>query len=364
MSEIDIKTCTVTVYRGNYGAFLQAWALQQFLGEQNFLLRIEKRLDLNLYVGAKGKKRLPFFWRFIAFLRYLFRKKKPFDELNMLKCSRRYYSQKDITENPPVADAYIAGSDQIWNNELMFVNYKLPWKIHFLEFGIPNAKRIAYAASMGAKEWPVAFTQKVLPYLKKFHAISVREESSVPFLNSIGLKNVVVTCDPTILHTADFYRSNFHYAEDKCSDCIFIYSLGIKFSLSMQLFLGGKNMVLFDPNKSYEFISIAQWLYNIEMAEGVVTNSFHGTVFSILFHKPFLTLPIFFTEHPRNERLTSLLKKVKLEYRLLNGDETEEEIKEILYRPVDWEQVDRILEEWRTYSANWLKDALASKNVQ
>jgi len=364
MSEIDIKTCTVTVFSKNYGAFLQAWALQQFLGEQNFLLRIEKRFDLHLYVGTRGKKLLPFFWRLIAFWRYLFRNKKLFDELNTLKCSRIHYSQKYVIENPPVAEVYIAGSDQIWNSE-WFINYKRPWKIYFLGFGTSNAKRIAYAVSMGAKEWPAAFAQKVLPYLKKFHAISVREESSVPFLNSIGLKNVAATCDPTILHTADFYRSHFHYAENKCSGCIFIYSLNIiKFSLPMQRFLVGKKAISFIPNKSRKYLSIAQWLHNIEKAESVITDSFHGTVFSILFHKPFFSLLTFSIKYPRNERIISLLKKVNLEYRLLNGNETKEEIEEILYRPVDWLQVDKILEEWRAYSANWLRDALESENVQ
>jgi len=258
-------------------------------------------------VGAKGKKLLPFFWRLIAFWRYLYRKKKLFDELDILKCSRRYYSQKDVIENPPIADVYIAGSDQIWNYEHI---------------------------------------------------------SSVAFLNSIGLKNVAATCDPAILYTADFYRSHFHCAENKCPGSIFIYSFNIKFSLPMQQFLMGKKVILFIPGKNRKYLSIAQWLNNIEMAESVITNSFHGTVFAILFHKPFFALPIFFTGHPRNERVISLLKKTNLEYRLLNGNETKEEIEEILYRPVDWEQVDKILEEWRTYSANWLRDALASENVQ
>jgi len=353
MPEIDVKTCTVTVCRGSYGAFLQAWALQQFLGEQNFLLHIKKKIDLNPYVGIRGKKLLPFFWRFIAFWRYLFRKRiSSFYELNMLKLSHRYYSQNEIIENPPVADAYVVGSDQVWSNELMFKHLKYSWKIHFLGFGTPDVKRIAYAASMGTKEWPATFTQKVLPYLKKFHAISVREESSVPFLNSIGLKNVAVTCDPVILHTADFYRRYFHYAENKSSDCIFIYIISIKISLNMQRFLIGKNIV-FCENRV--FPTITQWLHSIDSAQAVITNSFHGTVFSLLFHKQFVSL---LSHEDRDERLLNLLKKINLEYRLLNGNETKEEIEEILCRSVDWEHVDKILEELRTYSANWLRNAL------
>jgi len=355
---LNYKTCTVTFYdERNYGAFLQAYALQQFLGKSNYILNLAA--PLNSLVTEKTQRKLPFFWRFIAlwryFWRYYLRRKGYFDEFNMLNLTSLYNSVKDVVKNPPQADAYITGSDQVWNQAILIFHKD----IHFLKFGSSNAKRIAYAASMGGKEWPATFTKQILPYLKKIDAISVREISSVSFLKSIGLEKVTVTCDPTILHTADFYRFHFSKVEDKYSGCIFVYRLGEGFPISIRQFLDEKNIVEATISRNKMF-SITQWLHNIDTSNAVITDSFHGTIFSILFHKPFISL---LSKH-RNERKIDLLGRVKLEYRLLTGNETKEEIEEILYRPVDWKHVDEILEEWRTYSANWLREALNNNDLK
>jgi hypothetical protein len=345
-------TCTVTFYDGPYGMFMQAWALQKFLGESNFILNFSPRI-LHRLVGERGKQKLPFFWRILALWRYLRLLYSKKSHLNMLKFSKKYSSWQEIVENPPNVDVYIVGSDQVWNCTIDAFR-----GINFLAFVSSNAKRISYAASMGAKEWPPAFTQQVLPYLKKFHAISVREESSVPFLESIGLEKVAVTCDPAILWTADVYRSNFSQAKNKSVGCIFVYRINGDFTLGIKEFLKEKKYYLQDSIKHKKEGSTAQWLCNIDSADTVITDSFHGIVFSILFHKQFAFFPISLKIRDRTERLISLLRKVKLEYRLLSENATKEEIDDILYRPIDWEQVDKILEEWRTYSANWLRQAL------
>jgi len=356
-----MKTCTVTFYySGNFGAFLQTWALQRFLGESNTLLYFNPSdVNYRFYIKKNSRwRKIPFFWRFLALYRYIFQRRKIPDNVCMLRHTRKYYSLKELIKNPPEADVYIAGSDQIWNSKKMFYD-ETNFEPYFLGFGSPNTKRIAYAASMGGKEWPVTYTQKVLPYLRKFHAISVREESSVPFLNSIGLENVAVTCDPTILWTADVYRAYFHLEENKHSENIFIYRFR-KYPVSVQQFLNGKKTIEFVFSECKQ-VPVSQWLYNISNAEFVITDSFHGTVFSILFHKPFIIFPIARKNAIiGNERFHSLLKKINLQYRLLsiNETETKEEVEKILYSPIDWEQVDRILEEWRIYSANWLRSAL------
>jgi len=357
--ENNIKICTATFFSASapsYGAFLQAWALQQFLGESNYILNLP--LHWPSFVGENGRRKLPFFWRLIALWRYFLRyylRKGCFDEFNTLNLTSFYHTTKEIVKNPPQADVYITGSDQVWNRKIILIPDKDIYNndIYFLAFGPSNVKRIAYAASMGEKEWPATFTQQVLPHLRKFNAISVREESSVPFLNSIGLENVAVTCDPTILHTADFYRSHFSHAQNKCYGCIFVYRIKKEFPISIQKFFDTRKIVEPIINK-HKLVSVTQWLHNIDTCDAVITDSFHGTVFSILFHKPFISL----LSNNRNERKLDLLRKVNLEYRLLSGNETHEEIEEILYRPVNWEQVDAILEEWRSYSENWLKEAL------
>jgi len=350
-----MKTVTATFHWAiNYGAFLQAWALQQFLGKSNIILNFVPRPTLHNYSGARIRRLLPFFWRFIALWRRLSRKIY-FDEMNMLELSRKYGTLEEIIEEPPCTDAYITGSDQVWNT------YTLEkWKVYFLTFGSSEIKRIAYAASMGAKEWPSAFTQQVLPHLKKFHAISVRESSCIPFLNSIGLENIAVTCDPTLLFTADFYRSYFSQYKTQYHEYVFVHSVGKEnFTADVQKFFNKKNVVIGKvPIRDRTHASVAQWLHNIDAADAVVTDSFHCTVFSILFHKPFISLS-YLNSKKSDERFISLLQKVNLQYRLLDGNKTTpEEIEDIFCRPIDWEQVDSILEKWRTESGNWLRGTL------
>jgi len=346
------KTCTIaSIYSRNYGGFLQAWALQQFLGKSNFILNFVPSYYYS--VGDKARRKWPFFWRFIALWRYL-RRQKPFKEINMLRLSRKYTRLEDVKKKSPEADVYIVGSGQVWNERW----HESVREIPFLEFGASDIKRITYAPSMGTKEWSQTFTQQVLPHLKTFHAISVREESSAVFLNKIGLKDVVVTCDPSVLLTADFYRSHFQLEQTKSSKHIFVYKLREDIPLPIQSLLHEKKVAIVDLKKERTLVSIAQWLSNIDTADYVITDSFHCAVFSILFHKSFIVLPNH-KEKEQNERLITLLEKTKLYYRLLTGNENQKEIEEILCSPIDWDQIDRILEEWRTYSANWLRSALS-----
>jgi hypothetical protein len=116
----SLKTCTATFYSvKNYGAFLQAFALQQFLGESNSILNY---VPISIFspnwhslVGEKGRRKLPFFWRIIALYRFfrllyrLYYLRQPFADINMLKLSRKYFLLKDILKDPPSANVYIAG---------------------------------------------------------------------------------------------------------------------------------------------------------------------------------------------------------------------------------------------------------------
>jgi len=351
-----IKSCTITFHGAiNYGAFLQAYALQCFLGTSNVILNYnpKKKTDWHSFVSKKKRGQLPVFWRLLALWRRLQYKRCYFKEYDMLRLSQEFHSCKSVFKNLPQADFYIVGSDQIWNSELLST-YSYPWEIYFLTFENENIKRIAYSASLGGNEWTADFTTKVLPHLKKMDAISVRENSSVPFLTSIGLKNIMVTCDPTILHTADFYRSRFPYSKDGCQNHTLLFSLAMEIPVNIQEILNGKKILSHKFTKQEPLV--AKWLHCIDTADAVITDSFHCTIFSILFHKNFVVFP--HAMKNRSERLTMLLGKVNLGYRFLAGEETKEQIEEIMCRPVDWLQIDKILEDWRIESGNWLNNAL------
>ncbi len=340
----------------NYGAFLQAFSLSKKTG--SFVIDYSPGYECS--VNDKYKRLFPIVWRFLAVFRRLkslcrrpafFKKFPEFDQLPKTEnfCRCRFYRQNFNAEN-----SFIAGSDQIWNPQFMTQRESL----YFLNFTPKNSKRISYAASLGMKEWPKDFEQKVLPMLKRFDAISVREESAVSYLTSLGLKNVVCVCDPTILHKGDFYRKEFPY-ENVDEEFSFVYRIREVIPDAVQNILlpQNKEIWLSKPWR-WRLPSVSQWLQNIDNAKFVVTDSFHCAVFCILFHKPFLVIPNRSTGKGMNERFATLLGKTGLEYRSLTCEESSEEVLQKLKAPVDWKKVDAILEDWRTYSANWLEKAL------
>ena len=344
-------------YGANYGAYLEAFALCRKFN----MSVIDFFPGFEYFVQPRGKKILPFFWRFIAIIRgmkyrlnFPFRVKR-FPEFNKFAKTKHFTSCGKIHSiDFSFASAFIAGSDQIWNPG--FISQQE--QIYFLGFGPDNAKRISYAASLGMKQWPKDFEQKVLPMLRRFDAISVREESAVSYLTSLGLKNVVCVCDPTILHKGDFYRKEFPYnrIEDEFS---FVYRIREEIPDSVQSLLLPQNREIWLSKPwRWRLPSVTRWLQNIDNAKFVVTDSFHCAVFCILFHKPFLVIPNRSTGKGMNERFATLLGKTELEYRALTCEESSEEALRKLNSPIDWEKVDAILEDWRTYSANWLKKAL------
>lgn len=333
----------------NYGAFLQAYALTLVLKNCSCINFIP---DSRYLVSPRLKKKIPFAWRILAAFRWLKKSSKRFDELIKLQQSDLFKNVNSI-KNYFQVGCYIAGSDQIWNPN--FISERED--IYFLNFSPYSSKRISYAASLGMKQWPKDFEQRVLPMLQRFDAISVREESSVPYLTSLGLKNVVCVCDPTILHKGDFYKEQFPTTKVYKEEYVFVYKIREQIPKAVQEIFPNK-VITVDLQKRKTLVSVTDWLSNIDNAKFVVTDSFHCAVFCILFHKPFLVIPNQSTGKGMNERFATLLGKTSLEYRCLSCEESTEQVLERLNLPIDWDHVDAVLEEWRTYSSNWLKNAL------
>lgn len=340
---------TVTFHSSkNYGAFLQAYSLQNKTNG-----KIIRFLPHFLYyVGLNGRKSFPFFWPFVAFFRFIKKSKKKLPEYKQLSLTARIKSIPVLKKQFFHKRAsLIVGSDQIWNPCPILAD------LYFLNFGHPSAKRISYAASLGMKQWPKDFEQLVLPMLQRFDAISVREESSVPYLTSLGLKNVVCVCDPTILHKSDFYKEQFPATKVYKEEYAFVYKIREQIPKAVRETFPNK-VITVDLQKRKTLVSVTDWLSYIDNAKFVVTDSFHCAVFCILFHKPFLVIPNQSTGKGMNERFATLLGKTSLEYRCLTCEESTEQVLEKLNSPIDWGHVDAVLEEWRNFSANWLKNAL------
>jgi len=274
-------------------------------------------------------------------------------------------------------EAFLVGSDQIWRPKISRY-YK---NFFYLNFVDDNKKKIAYATSYGVKYKGNKKEKTMIKfYLKRFNSISVRDQLSVNITKNIfGIKNVKQVCDPTFLcNFSDYERLANKSKLIKTNDYILAYVLDPnkekghrleKLSLDKNitviilldedqstwntnkknLHLRGKGNILVKKNVD---LNDFMWYYNHSKA--VFTDSFHGTVFSIIFKKPFVSLR---NIERGGERFNSLLDPIDLKNRLFETPKCINDQYE-LYEKIDYEIPYQKLNEIKKTSYNWLKNAL------
>ena len=379
------KTGVLTFWYGdsNYGQILQCYALQRVLeqlGCEPYVVR---------FVGYGESRLRKLVKQLLPFLR---RKPSPTDRLRGFEAFRKrhfrmsplYTSIAQIRSCPPRYDAYIAGSDQIWKQSLR--NPQQP--AYFLDFGRPEVRRIAYAASFGMEHYPDGDKAQLKGLLQRFDAISCREYSGVEICRDLGLAATKVL-DPTLLLTRENYEAlqstppkgqspvgSRAIGERKRRRArrrggFFIYSLNISSASEIRWSelreaVEGKVVVtpaagynesaeLFGSEVEYLYATPAQWIAQIASASLVVTTSFHGIAFSILMHTPFVYVPLKGEFQGANNRILDLLRDLRLEERILSERTT---YGSIIARPIDWASVDTLLARMRQDSLEFLKEAL------
>lgn len=259
-------------------------------------------------------------------------------------------------------DAFIVGSDQCWRP-----CYSANIANYYLDFAIKRkVKRIVYAASFGVDKWEYTATQTndVAKAAQDLDAVSVREESGKHLCAEyLGISNVEWVLDPTMLLGAESFRQ-FIKAEEKTAPFITEYLLEdspeVAAIVEKAKAMTGinqcrnnnrsKSFKRFTAISRYKNVSVEEWLSNIANAELVVTDSFHGIVFSILFNKPFVAR---LNGTRGNTRIESLLKDFGLEKCICSNAES------LAIPKIDWAQVNTHLEERREQSFRFLKKALA-----
>lgn len=369
----------------NYGQQLQCWALQHFLRERGydaFLIRLMmfpqrkvgfKRIKqrakdiISWTLYATKLAYIPFFANIFSFCidKEGVRRRFPSFRLNNLSMSRVYESPEDLINNYPVADIYICGSDQIWN----YIMPRESYKCYFLQFGNADTKRIAYAPSIGQSKIPDEYKEEISSYLKSFNSISLREKSAVKMIEELGFQADHVL-DPTLLINCKDYRKITNSMEE---ESIFIYSINYesqndipfaeikqyahKKSLPVIVTPGGgyiQSQELFDEVQ-YCYATIPQWISLIEHAKLVVTASFHGIVFCVLFHKSFIYTPLKGKYSGSNNRVLDLLEEIGLESQIYTNSK---QIQEYEISNVAWKKVDRKLDLLINCSKDFLKNSI------
>lgn len=319
----------------NYGQLLQCYALQKYLkdmGHEAFLIRYRHSFD---------KKPTPFLFRavnalnpYIVYRHYNYKKKnaqtlkerkefdRGFDDFRktyIVQSEKEYTKYEELKKNPPVADAYIVGSDQVWNYRFLDTPRSLPYHAYFLDFGSEETKRMSYAASWGVTSLPDKVKKVISPLIQKFDYVSVREEGGTELCKQCGVPSAEWVCDPTLLLSADSYRQLYSDKIRKLSaKYVFLYMLGNECDFDIQNVYdwAGKNSLevvyvtgnaIVDNNKKF-FATIPEWIYLIDNAEYVITNSYHCGVFSTIFGKRFGIVPLKGKDAGMNARFDSLFE--------------------------------------------------------
>lgn len=272
-----------------------------------------------------------------------------------------YYSYEDLKNNPPKADIYCTGSDQMWNSEW---NNGIE-KAFYLDFLPDKAPRFAFSSSFGRSEISDDEEKEVSEMLKKYKAISVRESSGIKILNKMGIKNAEHVLDPTLLLDKNMWNDivKDKDLERKKEKYILVYQLNMKnkeFDNYVKKLSKTKKMPVirvsinnyqrFKHGKLIDTPSVLDFLDYFLKAEYIITDSFHGTAFSINLNKKFICV------FPKkfSARLQSILELTGLEDRKLkiNGDinQIDEEI--------DYDRVNKILEQERNKTNKFIDKAL------
>lgn len=368
---MNIKTITChDVY--NYGASLQAYALQEYLISQGHNVEvIDYKPDYmrvhydfwyvpknsHYYKKAMSSKLIHFLLCcYFAPKRFAtYGRKKSFDSFKdkYLKCTRRYNSFEELAANAPEADAYVAGSDQIWNSKMQ--NGKDPG--YFLQFGDDSTKRIAYAASFGIPEIQQEHRPIMSKWLNSFDAISVREKTALGILETLGVEGINVVDPVFLLNKSQWslFAGEERVIKEKY---ILVYDLDLcneELNIEAQRLSSLYNYKIVAVNglvkcpyakKNIANAGPQEFVNLIKNAEFVLCNSFHATSFSIIFNRPFAT----YYKHKNISRMADLLDNVNLSASL-NAVEPKYEY--------NWEEVNNKIETMLKNSYDFLKEYLS-----
>lgn len=301
----------------NYGAVLQAFALKKYIQNMGHDAKIinyhhETIPDGFLYLKEENYNRWDKFDKFIK---------------QLIDYDAKTYINEEELEKLDI-DVWICGSDQIWNTEIT----RGFNKGFFLDFKT-NGKKVSYAVSMGIPSLPGEHEENFKESINKLDEISVREESLKQYAEKFTDKEVVRTLDPTLLLEEKDY--NDLILKNEHGEYILIYALGpderlTQIANKIAKEKNAKIIELNDKKKSEYFceqISDAgpeEFLTLIKNAKAIITNSFHGTIFSIIFQKEFYTI----TRLNRNSRMENILGIIDMKDRLIDKLEDLENVKE------------------------------------
>lgn len=342
-------------FANNYGAILTNYALYQTIKTFNLRpLVIDKPLQLtnvvynaNIYLNTEAR----------SFMN------------KYMEISDIYKDSDDLRKLNNICNTFLVGSDQVWragSNASMEYFYFLNWAADY-------KKKISYASSFGTNyfDYKDDVISNIKYFLNRFDKISVREDSGIDICKNVFGIDAVQNIDPIffrktedwqdLIKNSDYELPNEKYIASYLLDAnqtnldILKYAEN-KLNMNSYIFKDlTDDKVIYDKSLNVlENASCETFLKVFKNSKFIVTNSYHGVCFSIIFNKPFICIP---NKLRGYTRFLSLLKQFNLQDRMVDSLEELKE-KSYLLEPFDYSNINQIIEEKRTKSLTWLKDAL------
>lgn len=341
----------------NFGAELQTYATVKLIQDLGHNVKvIDIRLSDCSHLNLKGK-----IGNFICSLGPNDKKFKKFWKKYIPK-TKRYRSIKQLEINPPVADIYIVGSDQVWNPAIT----KEFYTAFFLKFGSNNISKNSFASSFGSDKWNYPqYTDEIKTILSNFNIISCRENSGINILrDTFNVKCAKHVIDPTLLlsNYSELIGNNIHK-----KNTLVYYPLSEDPELEQYSNKLGKilNLDVININScSYVFngiiwdrTDITDWVRNIAEAKFILTRSFHGVAFAIIHQCQFAAVKGY---NNRNTRISDLLQNLGIEDRYYDSFQEITENKP-WERQIDYNSVNIKLAELKQESIAVLHNIIENK---
>ena len=341
-----MKACIVTVYNSeNCGSYWQAFALKHYLELNGYEVSFLRR---NMKGASHSSKAV------IKKVLYALLRRQPRRAFGVIRQHRIFdkaISAFDVVEEcTDDFDVCLLGSDTIWNLEW---NYFAKERETYWGNKSKAVKTVSYAASLantGAdtiSEYP-----EVIEYLNGLHAVGVRDAHTVDVLKEFTSKEMTIVCDPTILFDKNYYKS---FCKEKEDDSLFVYyfnKMPKDIEDNIRLFAKKNHLkivVMGNSMKGDEQIyafSPQQFIECFNKARFVVTNTFHGTIFSIIFEKPVL-----FNSEGKS-KVSDLLARLGLQYRdYVHIDNLQNAFS---FDCIHYDIVSQKVEEFREYSREFI----------
>ncbi|MBR1555558.1 MAG: polysaccharide pyruvyl transferase family protein [Oscillospiraceae bacterium] len=386
MKKVAVVSC---YFQNNYGSMLQALATQEFLNLQKIP---NETINIDGFKKEIHDAKLKYFKSRIfsadvikdklGFVRLTAAKKlnrklgknialrhQKFDAFSAKRfhLSKTYASKAELGKQSENYSAFLVGSDQLWLPSNIAADY------YTLNYVPEHVRKIAYATSFGVASLPEKQAEMAKKFLPRIDFLSVREKTGQKLIKELTGLEARLVCDPTLILTRMEWASlieNKRLIQEKYIFCYFLGNnqlsrecakllrekTGYKIVALQQMDMYIRSDENFADFAPYE-TDPADFVNLIRHASFVCTDSFHGTVFSLIHHKRFFSFRRFVKNSTMstNNRLDSLLSILGLENRIINEPA---DFKTALSSQIDYEAVEEKLNDFRKDSITFLKESL------